>query len=444
MKFCANAMNKLARLTIAGALFASPTHGASFGLAAKATNEFGIDLYRKIAHDDKNVCLSPYSISCALAMALDGAEGQTRREMARVLHLDPTAENNASFAALQGSLGEIGPETARIAAESKHNGGPSEPITVAIANRLFAQAGYEFRPQFFAEVKETFGAAPEILDFVRNASGATKKINDWVAQQTHDRIRDLIPEPLVPATRLVLTNALYLKAPWASEFSVPATKPEPFHVRGEDAIEVPMMQKEAQFRYARRKGFSAVALPYSGNDLQFVVLIPDGIDGLGELETQLTADLLADCARMNMSEVLLHLPKFKFDPPTIQLAAELQGLGMKTAFDIPAGSANFDRMAPRRPNDYLAISDVFHKTFIALDEHGSEAAAATAVAMVSDHRDARDDRAAQADRSQSGSPLHLRDPARPERCVPLSRSHHRSALIVFVLSFPDKAVSLRP
>jgi leukocyte elastase inhibitor len=315
-------------------------------------------------------------------MALDGADGETRHEMAGVLHLDPKVQSDSSFAALQASLGEIGPKTARIAGESKRNGGPSEPITIAVANRLFAQAGYEFRPQFVAEVKDNFGAAPEIVDFAQDASAATRKINDWVAQQTRDRIRDLIPQPLVPATRLVLANALYLKAPWASEFSADATKPEPFHIRERDAVDLPTMEKLAHLRYAKRKGFSIVALPYSGDDLQFVVLIPDKIDGLGGLEKQLTAELLADCAKMNTSEVLLHLPKFKFEPPTIQLAAELQGLGMKTAFDIPAGRANFDRMAPRRPNDYLAISAVFHKTFIALDENGTEAAAATAVAMV--------------------------------------------------------------
>ncbi len=278
-------MNKLVFATAAVALFTSSTHGESFGPATKATNEFGIDLYRKVAHDEKNICLSPYSISCALAMALDGADGETRREMASVLHLDPKVESDSSFAALQELLGEIGPKTARIAGESKRNGGPSEPITIAVANRLFAQAGYEFRPQFFAEVKENFGAAPEVLDFVHDPSAATKKINDWVAQQTHDRIRDLIPEPLVPATRLVLTNAPYLKAPWASEFSSDATKPEPFHIHGRDAVDLPAMQKLAQFRYAKRKGFSIVALPYSGDDLQFVVLIPDKVDGLGRLES---------------------------------------------------------------------------------------------------------------------------------------------------------------
>jgi len=251
------------------------------------------------------------------------------------------------------------------------------------ANRLFGQSGYDFRESFQALLKETYAAPFEALDFRKDADGAARHINDWVATQTRERIRDLISEgALGDLTRLVLVNAIYLKAPWANEFSADATKPEPFHIRGQNAVDVPTMQKLAQLRYAKLKGFSAVALSYSGGDLQFVVLIPDEVDGLGELEKELTADLLDDCAKMNTTEILLHLPKFKFEPPTIQLAAELQGLGMKTAFDIPPGSANFDRMAPRKPNDYLAISDVFHRTFIALDEKGTEAAAATAVAMV--------------------------------------------------------------
>jgi serpin B len=374
-------MNKLVFATAAVALFTSSTHGASFASAAKTTNEFGLDLYRKVASGEGNVCLSPYSISAALAMSLDGAEGETRREMAGVLYLDPKSDFDSSFAALQKSLAEIEPKTARIAAQSRKSGGPSDPITLAVGNRLFAQAGYEFRPEFFERIKASYGAAPEILDFKGKASAATKHINDWVAQQTRDRIRDLIPQPLEEATRLVLTNAIYLKAPWASEFAASATRPEPFHVRGGATVDVPMMQMSTHLRYAKRDGFSAVALPYSGGDLQFVVLIPDEIDGLRGLEEKLTAALLADCAKLKESQVSLHLPKFKFEPPTIQLAKQLQALGMKTAFDIPPGSANFDRIAPRRPNDYLAISDVFHKTFIAVDEHGTEAAAATAVVM---------------------------------------------------------------
>src|SRR5437879_5291187 len=132
----------------------------------------------------------------------------------------------------------------------------------------------------------------------------------------------------------------------------------------------------------KRDGFTAVSLPYSGGELQFLVLLPDEVNGLRTVEAKLTADILAQCAKLETRDVDLSLPKFKFEPLSIALAEKLEALGMKTAFDRPPGSANFDRMAPRRPNDYLYISQVFHKTFIAVDEKGTEAAAATAVAMM--------------------------------------------------------------
>jgi serpin B len=142
------------------------------------------------------------------------------------------------------------------------------------------------------------------------------------------------------------------------------------------------MRKQFSLPYAKHDGFTAVALPYAGRDLQFLILLPDAPDGLAALEKELTPELLAGCATMNSQLVSLELPKLKFQPPTLSLGGALQALGLKTAFDQPRGSANFDRMAPRKPNDYLFIGEVFHKTFLALDEEGTEAAAATAVAMV--------------------------------------------------------------
>src|SRR5205814_8522360 len=138
----------------------------------------------------------------------------------------------------------------------------SEPITLAIANKLFAQKGYGFRPAFLSLVKENFGAAFEPVDFVKNASAATQHINEWVADQTHNRIRDLIPGGALDETaRLVLANALYLMAPWANPFPENATKPEPFHVHGGTPIDVPMMRKmDRHFGYAKPEGFTAVSL----------------------------------------------------------------------------------------------------------------------------------------------------------------------------------------
>lgn len=354
------------------------------GLAAGATNQFAVDLHRQLVTGDRNLCVSPYSIETALAMTFAGAEGETRDQMSRVLHLPKDGDAaNASFSSLQRSLEEMTRKTAEIAAESKKRGGPSEPITLAIANRLFAQSGYDFRSSFSELVKKFYGAPFEALDFTKNADAARQHINKWVADQTRDRIRDLIPANGVSdMTRLVLANAIYLKAPWASEFSEAQTKLEPFHVRGGATVDVAMMQRQSELGYAKRDGFTAVALPYIGGEIQFLVLLPDEVNGLPSLEKEFSAEMLAQCAKLERHDVDLSMPKFKFEPPTIALAAALKALGMNSAFDQPRGSANFDRIAPRRPNDYLYISDVFHKTFIAVDEKGTEAAAATAVTMM--------------------------------------------------------------
>ena len=379
-------VKRLLMLHVVGALTAAIMQGATdFDVAARATNELAVELHRQLATADENLCVSPYSIENALAMTYSGADGETRTEMARVLHF-PTNDTGApaSFSALQHSLEQMTTKTAELVKQSKKFGGPSEPITLNIANRLFAQKGYAFRAAYLSLVKQNFGEAFEPIDFVADPAAATQRINKSVADQTRDRIRDLIPGgALDETTRLVLANALYLKAPWTSEFSQNATKSEPFFVHGSAPVDVPMMQKtDKHFGYARHEGFTVVSLPYAGDDLQFVVLLPDEVNGLHALESKLSGDTLASCAKLERRDVDLHLPKFKLESPTITLAEKFEALGMKTAFDKPQGSANFDKMAPRKPDDYLYISQIFHKTFIAVDEKGTEAAAATAVAMM--------------------------------------------------------------
>ena len=377
-------MKRLLILHVFGALLVTIAQGAtSFQLAAKATNQVGVDLHRQLETSDENLCISPYSIDSALAMTFAGTDGETRNEMARVLHFPNDGDVPASFFALQQSLEQMSAKTAELVKDFEKFGGASEPITLNIANRLFAQKGYHFREAFLSLVKQNFGGAFEPLDFVADPAAATQRINKWVADQTRDRIRDLIPGgALDKTTRLVLANGLYLKAPWASEFSQNATQREPFFVRGAP-VDVPMMRKtDKNFGYARREGFTVVSLPYAGNDLQFVVLLPDDVSGLRDLEAKLSGDVLAGCAKLQKRDVELHLPKFKLEPPTITLAKQFEALGIKTAFDQPKGSTNFDKIAPRTPDDYLYISQIFHKTFIAVDEQGTEAAAATAVAML--------------------------------------------------------------
>jgi serpin B len=371
--------------TFASAAAIAAAAAADFDLAASATNQFAVDLYHQLGAGDGDLCVSPCSIESALAMTFAGADGETRAEMARVLHLPNDGDAiHVSFASLQQWLEQSRLKAAKVAEESKKRSGPSEPITLTIANRLFAQRGYDFRDSFQALVKQYYGAAFATLDFQKNDDDARQQINKWVADQTHNRIRDLVPaEGLHDRTRLLLANAIYFKAQWVSTFPDAATTPQPFHVRGGKAVDVPMMRKvDKEIGYRKLDGFTAVSIPYTGHELQLLVLLPDEVNGLSALEAKLNADLLGQCAKLHANEVDLSLPKFKMEPPTVALADKLEALGMKSAFDLPPGSANFDRMAPRKPNDYLAISQVFHKTFIAIDEKGTEASAATAVVGV--------------------------------------------------------------
>ena len=265
---------------------------SDYDAAASATNQFGLDLYRKLEAGGGNLCLSPYSIESALAMTFVGSEGATRAEMARVLHLPQSGDEiHSSFAALQKALETLTQKTKAIVDQSKKTGGPSEPITLTIANRLFAETGYNFRQNFLGLAKDDYGAPLEPINFSQNPEAARIHINDWVAKQTHKRIRDLIPAGAIEAaTRMVLTNSLYLKAPWADSFEKDSTKPEPFHVKGAAAVDVPLMHEQLDgVGYAQRDGYVVFTVPYSGRELNFVVFLPNEASGLPILEKKLTA-----------------------------------------------------------------------------------------------------------------------------------------------------------
>lgn len=371
------AMRKMLLVLLAGVL---PALAESESPAAGAINALGIALL-KTTEPAKNAVLSPYSIQIALAMTYEGAEGGTRGQMAKVLHYPPEGLADQFFK-LSAQLAAVTEKTKKLAAEAKKHGGPSDPVQLAIANRLFGQEGYDFRPAFLESLEKRFDAPLELADFIKDAGGARKRINTWVEERTRDRIKDLLPaDALDRETRLVLVNAIYLKAPWAEAFPEAATKPAAFHLADGKTVEAPTMTRTESSGYDGRAGCTVVALPYVGGDLQFVILLPGKEDGLPALEKKLTPQLLAECAKIPAREVRLFLPKFKLEPPLYELGETLRALGMKSAFDVPEGSANFNGIAPRRPDDYLYISNVFHKTFLAVDEQGTEAAAATAVVM---------------------------------------------------------------
>jgi serpin B len=188
----------------------------------------------------------------------------------------------------------------------------------------------------------------------------------------------LIPTGAInPRTILTLVNAFYLRAPWNKGFKENLTKPQVFLVRGREGVIVPMMANEFGCGYRKEKGYQIVSCYFSGS-LQFLILLPDNPAGLPAVEAQLTPELLAGCASLPRESVILRLPRFRIEPPTLPLRESLKMLGMKTAFDEPTGSANFDRLAARKPEEYLRLDAVLHKTVLFVDETGSEAAAAAA------------------------------------------------------------------
>jgi serpin B len=368
-------------LPLATMLASSPA--ADSKIASSAVNALGVDLYRAHASGDANLLLSPYSIQNALAMTYTGADGDTRAEMQRVLHFPPDEDAlDGSFGALAQELADAAKKSAEAVKHSKEFGGPSTPIEYSLANRLFAEKDYEFRAPFLNRVKDHYGAPLEKVDYKANPEKVRAGINRWVEEQTKNKIRDLIPAGVIDReTRLTLVNALYLRAPWSAEFSEKLTKKERFLAHGRENVEVPMMTGKSSCGYAKREGFQIVTRSYHGGDLQFVIVLPESPGGLADIEKTLTPKLLEDCAHLSIQDVILHLPKFRLEPPTLPLGNDLKALGMKTAFDEPHGTANFDRIAPRKPDDYLYISAVLHKTFLALDEKGTEAAAATAAVV---------------------------------------------------------------
>ena len=251
-------------LCIAPLFALGSTAGSSVPDIAPAINSLGLDLYREQIKSagDSGVLLSPYSIATSLAMTYAGADGATRAEMEKVLHLpsDQTA-CGAAFESLADQLADVVSKSAGEVAEIRVHNGDATPIQLSVANRLFVQRGYSLRSVFIDELRRHFGSNLAELDFKNDAAHARQAINQWVANQTQDKVRDLLPanQP-EPNTRLVLVNALYLRAGWAEEFEDSATKPEPFHFIGNEAAPVPTMQAHREFGYAKYEGYSVASI----------------------------------------------------------------------------------------------------------------------------------------------------------------------------------------
>jgi serpin B len=245
-----------------------------------------------------------------------------------------------------------------------------------IANRLWGQQGFQFLPAFLDVIRTNFGADLGVVDF-KQAEAARKTINAWIAQQTDDKIQDLIAAGVLDEqTRLVLTNAIYFKARWTHEFGKTNTADAPFHTSASQQKGVPTMHQTHRLRYAAADDIQVLELPYSqSGSLSMVVLLPGKIDGLADLEKRLSADNLQKWSQdLKPRPVKVSLPKFKL-ASQFGLSDTLAAMGMTLAF---SAQADFSKMSSEQR---LAISAVIHKAFVDVNEEGTEAAAATAVAM---------------------------------------------------------------
>jgi len=334
----------------------------SLSKVADANNRFAIDLYRNLnAHETgKNIFVSPYSISTALAMTYEGSRNNTQKQMAAVLHLNLSdAERQAGYSALL---------TQTKAAPGKH-------YKLEIANALWGQKGYHLEPAFLKTTSKFYGGSLYPVDFAHNTEGARVEINTWVEDHTAKKIRDLIPQGAIDAqTPLVLTNAIYFKGDWAFQFKAAATKDAPFNVSTAIKVQVPMMRQIEHFRFVREDGLTAIELPYAGNDLSMIAILPNGdVEKLGE---SLSLDQIQKMRGDMRSQVVdVSLPRFKLEN-SYGLASTLTQMGMPDAFSEK--DADFSGMTGH-PDLY--ISHVIHKAMVDVNEEGSEAAAATAVIM---------------------------------------------------------------
>jgi serpin B len=323
---------------------------------------FAIDLYGKLRTRAGNVFFSPYSISTALAMTCGGARGETAKQLAQTLRFElPPDKLPPAFAALAADLGAV-----------QQQG----QVKLAVANSLWPQLGLAFLPDYLALCQKYYGSSIEPVDYSGHTEAARKTINDWVEARTNRKIVELLKPGVVgDSTRLVLVNAIYFKGNWASPFEARLTANEPFHISSEKSVATPLMRQTHDFRYAESPGRQVLELPYAGDDLSMLVLLPTKVDGLGELEAGLTAENLTSwTANLRSQKVAVFLPRFK-STSEFSLSGTLAALGMSDAF---GGQADFSGMDGRKD---LFISDVIHKAFVEVNEEGTEAAAAIAIMM---------------------------------------------------------------
>jgi serpin B len=334
---------------------------------------FALNLYGELATNDGNLFFSPYSISTCLAMTYMGARGETDAQMAQVLGFETNQEQFASdFGLLQAEL------------EANQN---TNAVELNIANALWTQDGFPFLSSFLETATNQFQADINQADFGADAGPVTQEINSWVAQETHNKIQNILsPGSLNSSTRLVLANAIYFLGAWTDAFATSNTTTQPFYVSSVSQVDVPTMHQpilfltnggELEFNYMETNDFQAIELPYGTNQASMLILLPKQIDGLPQLEQQLSPALFSNVlAQMNPLPVNVYLPRFTLES-TFNLCGPLAEMGMPDAF--APGVADFSGIDGAAD---LFIGLIAHKAWGQVNEAGTEAAGATVVVIV--------------------------------------------------------------
>jgi serpin B len=343
------------------------TSQSDLATLVNGNDAFALDLYRLLSKTGGNIFYSPYSISEALAMTYGGARGETETQMAAALRfLLPQDSLHTTFNSIDIELAKRG----EVAKEGKDEKG----FRLNVVNAIWGQKDFSFASAYLDLLSSNYGAGMRIVDYINAAEAARQTINQWVSDQTEGRIKDLLPQGSVNAlTRLVLTNAVYFNAAWASQFEESITRDGPFHLLDGSEVTVPMMFQMKSFQYAEGTNYQAVELPYDGNQLSMVVLLP-GAGQFEAFEAGLDASQLQEIiGKLQNSNVNLTMPRFNIESE-FNLKQALSDLGMPVAFSD--SEADFSGMDGKRD---LYISDVVHKAYVSVDEKGTEAAAATGV-----------------------------------------------------------------
>jgi serpin B len=335
---------------------------------AQGNNRFAFDLYHAIRADsDENLIYSPYSISLAFSMVYAGARGQTENEITQTLHFLPQDIHHLAFNALDQRL---------LALAGDNDGEEEDRFQLNIANAVWGQIGLPFEEAYLITLAEQYGAGLRASDFAQQPEKARQEINDWVEEQTAERIQDILPPGTIdPATRLVLANAIYFNAAWRFPFDEAATQEGSFTLLDGSQITVPLMrQSGARILYVEEPEYQAVIMPYAGEEVQMLVILPQ--EGQFEnVEAALSADFLNQVrTQTQLRDVQLTMPRFEFDAD-LDLKGLLTSLGMNNPF---SGVADFNGIVD---GGGLYITDALHRGTITVNEEGTEAAAVTVIVL---------------------------------------------------------------